>query len=150
MSARSPRRTFPEIKPDRAQGRSHNWLTGMKIHLKRVYEKPATNDGTRILVDRVWPRGVKKEDARIDKWLKDVAPSTKLRKWFGHDPERWGEFRERYFEELDGNPDAVGQLMAEVQYGPVTLVYSAKDEEHNNAKALKEYLERGAKIKEKR
>lgn len=122
----------------------------MKIHLKRVYEKPTTKEGTRILVDRVWPRGLKKEEARIDKWLKHVAPSTELRKWFGHDPERWDEFRDRYFRELDDTPDAVGQLMAEVQYGPVTLVYAAKDEEHNNAVALKEYLERGAKRKEER
>ena len=113
----------------------------MKVHLKRVYEKPTTKDGTRVLVDRVWPRGLKKEDAQIDKWLKDVAPSTELRRWFGHDPERWDEFRERYFRELDDNPDAVGRLMAEVQYGPVTLVFSARDEEHNNAVALKEYLE---------
>jgi uncharacterized protein YeaO (DUF488 family) len=113
----------------------------MHLQIKRVYEDPSKQDGTRILVDRVWPRGLSREKAKVDHWLKDIAPCTELRKWFGHDPERWDEFRVRYFAELDDNPDGVGKLMAKVQHGPVTLVYSAKDENHNNAVALKEYLE---------
>lgn len=113
----------------------------MKFHVKRVYEEPARQDGTRILVDRVWPRGLSKEKAKVDHWLKDIAPSTELRKWFGHDPDKWDEFRERYFRELDDNPEAVDRLIAEAGDGTVTLVYSAKDETYNNAVALKAYLE---------
>jgi uncharacterized protein YeaO (DUF488 family) len=112
------------------------------LKLKRVYDPAAKDDGMRILVDRVWPRGVAKEKAKIDLWLKDVAPSTALRKWFGHDPQRWAEFRERYFRELDANADAVAALWAHLRKGAVTLVYSAKDEQHNQAVALAEYLKR--------
>lgn len=109
----------------------------MQISIKRIYEKPSKTDGRRILVDRVWPRGVKKEQARIDLWLKDIAPSTELRKWFGHDPEKWDEFRKRYRSELKNNA-AVRILKRELAKGPVTLVYSAKDEAHNQAVVIRE------------
>lgn len=113
----------------------------MDILLKRAYEPPEPSDGFRILVDRLWPRGVSKSSAHIDLWLKDVAPSTILRKWFGHDPLKWTEFRDRYFLELRRNPEAVEQLTGHVRRGAVTLVYGAKDREHNHAVVLKEYLE---------
>jgi uncharacterized protein YeaO (DUF488 family) len=113
----------------------------MAIKLKRAYEGPESGDGFRILVDRLWPRGVSKSAARIDLWLKEIAPSAALRKWFGHDPSKWTAFRDRYFRELDQNPHAVEQLMTHVRHGTVTLVYGAKDQEHNDAVALKEYLE---------
>lgn len=112
----------------------------MKIKLKRVYEEPAENDGMRILVDRLWPRGLTKQKANIDLWLKDIAPSTELRKWFGHDPERWKEFRKRYNEELKKNTDQIEFLEKQLKKGAVTLVYGAKDEEHNGALVLKEFL----------
>lgn len=112
-----------------------------KIRLKRAYAAPAAGDGFRVLVDRLWPRGVAKEGARIDLWLKEIAPSTELRKWFGHDPERWPEFRRRYFAELDQSPEAVALLAGHVQRRVVTLVYGARDTEHNQARALAEYLE---------
>ncbi len=111
------------------------------MKLKRAYEPPAAGDGTRILVDRLWPRGVSRESAAIDLWLKEIAPSTALRKWFGHDPAKWPRFLERYFAELDGNREPVGRLLEEIRRGPVTLVYGAKDREHNDAVALAEYLE---------
>jgi uncharacterized protein YeaO (DUF488 family) len=113
----------------------------MTILLKRVYESPAPHDGFRILVDRLWPRGVSRSAAHIDLWLKDVAPSTALRKWFGHDPTKWAEFRDRYFSELRSNPEAIEQLNEHVRRGVVTLVYAAKDTEHNHPVALKAYLE---------
>lgn len=113
----------------------------MQIWLKRAYEKPEKHDGVRLLVDRVWPRGVKKEDAQIDEWLKEVAPSTELRKWFRHDPDKWPEFKERYFRELDKKKEVVERLQRIASSGRVTLVYGAKDEHHNNAAALKTYLE---------
>ena len=112
------------------------------ITIKRIYEPAATNDGARVLVDRVWPRGITKEKAALGLWLKEIAPSTELRKWFGHDPARWDEFRARYGKELDGNEEAVGQLRALIAKGPVTLVYSAHDAEHNQAVALADYLKR--------
>jgi uncharacterized protein YeaO (DUF488 family) len=114
----------------------------MKLRLKRAYEAPQADDGFRILVDRLWPRGISQTSAGIDLWLKEIAPSDALRKWFAHDPAKWAEFRDRYFRELDDNPDAVKQLMAPVHQGAATLVYGAKDQEHNNAVALKEYLEK--------
>jgi len=114
----------------------------MKIGLKRVYAAPAKSDGCRVLVDRIWPRGLTKKAACIDYWLKDIAPSTALRQWFAHDPEKWGEFRKRYFRELKDNPVAVDQLRRLVRKGAVTLVFGAKDEKFNNAVALKEYLSR--------
>ncbi len=113
------------------------------IKLKRAYEAPAPGDGYRVLVDRLWPRGLTKDAAQVDLWLKDVAPSGELRKWFNHDPARWGEFASRYFRELAEHPEALEQLLARVHKGRVTLLYSAKDQEHNNAVALKEYLESG-------
>lgn len=112
------------------------------ITIKRAYEAASESDGFRILVDRVWPRGVSKTDAKIDAWLKDIAPSSSLRKWFGHDPEKWGEFKTRYFEELDGNAETVATIRRHLDENrKVTLVYAAKDETHNNAVALKAYLE---------
>lgn len=113
----------------------------MSIRLKRAYEPADPGDGTRVLVDRLWPRGVSKDSARIDLWLKEVAPSTELRKWFGHDPAKWAEFQKRYRRELDYRPDAVAQLRDLTRHGVVTLVYAARDEEHNDAVALKAYLE---------
>ena len=113
----------------------------MKIRLKRAYEPPEKHDGVRLLVERLWPRGLTKEKAGIDEWFKEVAPSQELRKWYGHDPEKWEAFRRRYLDELRGNPDAVNRLRARVKEGPVTFVYAAKDEKHNSALLLKEYLE---------
>lgn len=113
----------------------------MVIQLKRAYDPPESDDGFRVLVDRLWPRGVSKSTARIDLWLKEIAPSAALRQWFGHDPAKWSTFRARYFRELQNNGAAVEQLMAYVRRGTVTLVYGAKDQEHNDAVALKEFLE---------
>ncbi len=113
----------------------------MDIRLKRAYSEAASDDGTRVLIDRLWPRGIAKENAHIDLWLKEIAPSTELRKWFGHEPSRWEKFRERYFHELDEHPDEVSRLRELAHSGPLTLVYGAKDEEHNDAVAIKEYLE---------
>jgi uncharacterized protein YeaO (DUF488 family) len=109
------------------------------IKIKRVYEEPTTSDGHRVLVDRLWPRGVTKADAALDEWNKDVAPSPELRKWFGHKPEKFELFRERYLNELEDN-DAARQLQQAT--GTITLVYAAKDPEHNHALVLKEFLER--------
>jgi len=111
------------------------------IRIKRVYEPADPKDGTRVLVDRLWPRGIAKKELRLDSWYKDVAPSNQLRKWFSHAPARWDEFRSRYFAELDSNPEAWSSLADSARRGNVTLLYSAKDEEHNNAKALRDYLE---------
>ena len=113
----------------------------MTIKLKRVYEAPARTDGRRVLVDRIWPRGVSKKAAELDLWLKDVAPSDRLRKGFAHDAERWEEFKRRYFEELEGKPESLEELQEAASRGPVTLLFAARDEERNNAVALKEYLE---------
>lgn len=111
------------------------------IKLKRAYEKPSGDDGLRVLVERLWPRGLSKERAAVDLWLKDVAPSTELRKWFGHDPARWEEFQKRYREELRENKDAVQELRRKAKGGTVTLVYAARDEEHNGALVLKKFLQ---------
>jgi uncharacterized protein YeaO (DUF488 family) len=108
----------------------------MNIRIKRVYEEPDREDGERILVDRLWPRGLTKEKAKVDLWLKDVAPSTELRKWFAHDPAKWTEFRSRYLEELKGNKEQLSLLRQEAAKGTVTLVYGAKDQEHNEAVIL--------------
>ncbi len=112
----------------------------MKVALKRVYEPPSPTDGTRILVDRLWPRGLSKEKANVDLWLKEIAPSTELRRWFAHDPAKWAEFQRRYRAELDTNSDAVSELKAALSDGPATLVYGAKDEAHNDAVVLATYL----------
>jgi uncharacterized protein YeaO (DUF488 family) len=111
------------------------------IRIKRVYEPEEPKDGTRILVDRLWPRGVRRTELRLDSWYKDVAPSTQLRKWFSHASDRWDEFRRRYFAELDSNPSAWKSLVDLARSGNVILLYSAKDKEHNNAVALRDYLE---------
>lgn len=111
-----------------------------RIRLKRAYEPPASDDGTRILIDRLWPRGVKKADAAIDEWVKEIAPSTALRKWFGHDPERWPEFRRRYRAEIRQHGELFDRLLALAQRGPITLVFSAHDEAHNDAVVLKDML----------
>ena len=110
------------------------------IKAKRVYEPASSHDGFRVLVDRVWPRGLKKEQVHADLWLKEAAPSTDLRKWFGHDPTKWKEFKSRYFSELDANPEVVKALLDEVTKQQMTLLFSAHDTEHNQAVALKEYL----------
>jgi uncharacterized protein YeaO (DUF488 family) len=110
------------------------------LALKRVYDKTAPEDGVRFLVERLWPRGIKKTDLRLDDWLKDVAPSAALRRWFSHDPQKWTEFQKRYSAELDSHPEACEQIRSASRHGLVTLVYSSHDTEHNNAVALKEYL----------
>jgi uncharacterized protein YeaO (DUF488 family) len=115
------------------------------IHLKRVYEEPSPKDGCRVLVERLWPRGLTKERASVDLWLKDVAPSPELRKWFGHDPARWKRFQDRYWAELKGKKDPLKQLKQLAKKGPVTMVFAARDEEHNAALALKQFLERRSK-----
>lgn len=109
------------------------------IKLKRIYDAPSADDGYRVLVDRLWPRGIKKENAHIDLWLKDVAPSNEIRKWFGHDPSKWEEFKQRYAKEIDA--DALAQLrQLAVENPTLTLLFAAKDEEHNNAVVLKSLL----------
>ena len=115
----------------------------MTIFMKRAYEPSAKTDGMRILIDRLWPRGVTKAKAGIDLWLKELAPSTELRKWFGHDPQKWPEFQKKYRAELKGNP-ALQELRKHCRDGDVTLVYSARDELHNDAVVLKQVLRRGA------
>jgi uncharacterized protein YeaO (DUF488 family) len=112
-----------------------------RIKVKRIYEAPAKSDGLRVLVDRIWPRGVSKKSAAVDTWMRDIAPSTELRKWFGHDPEKWEQFCARYARELDAKGDEVSRLKAEGRTRVVTLLYGAKDTAHNNAVALKRYLE---------
>ncbi len=111
------------------------------INVERVYGHLAADGTQRYLVERLWPRGIKKEALQLDGWLRDVAPSTELRQWFGHDPTRWDEFRRRYFAELDANPAAWEALAMAARRAPVTLLYSAHDTAHNNAVALQEYLE---------
>jgi uncharacterized protein YeaO (DUF488 family) len=114
------------------------------IRIKRVYDPPSRGDGTRILVERLWPRGMKKDALALDAWMKDVAPSTKLRKWFGHRAERWEEFRRRYREELKANPAAWGPILDERKRGAVTLLYSAHDTLHNGAMVLRDFLAKQA------
>ncbi|MFZ5450084.1 MAG: DUF488 domain-containing protein [Thermodesulfobacteriota bacterium] len=114
------------------------------IHLKRAYEPHSPEDGFRVLVERLWPRGLTKTDVPLDLWLREIAPSPELRRWFGHDPGKWEEFCRRYWAELSGKPDAVKLLKEKLHEGTVTLVYSSKDEEHNAAVALKRFLEAGA------
>ena len=110
------------------------------VRLKRAYEPPAPDDGMRILIDRLWPRGIRKTDAAIDEWMKEIAPSTELRKWFGHDPEHWHEFRRRYQSEIRRHPEELDRLRALAQQGRITLVFSAHDEAHNDAVVLKDLL----------
>jgi uncharacterized protein YeaO (DUF488 family) len=119
----------------------------MAVRVKRAYAEASEADGYRVLVDRMWPRGLTKKAARIDLWSKEIAPSTALRKWFGHDPDKWDEFKSLYFRELDRRPDLVEALMEKSKSGPLTLVFGARDVEHNNAVALKEYVETRDKSK---
>ena len=111
------------------------------LKLKRVYQTASPEDGRRFLVERLWPRGIKKTSLDLDGWLKDVAPSTQLRQWFSHDPKKWGEFQKRYKAELDRHPEACDPILTAARRGTVTLVYSSHDSEHNNAVALRDYLE---------
>ena len=113
----------------------------MELRTKRIYDEPSRADGRRILIDRLWPRGVSKENAKIDFWAKSVAPSTELRKWYQHDPEKWSEFRDRYFAELDANPEGLAELRTHLDNERVTILFSSKEERLNNASALREYLE---------
>ncbi len=115
------------------------------IRVKRVYEAPAPTDGRRFLVDHLWPRGLKKEAVRVESWVKSVSPSNELRDWFGHEPAKWTEFQRRYHVELDKRPEAWETLLEAAQKGDITLVFSARDTEHNNAVALKEYLQKRLK-----
>lgn len=110
------------------------------VRLKRAYEPAAPEDGVRVLVDRLWPRGIRKEDAAIDHWMREVAPSSALRQWFGHDPARWPEFRRRYTEELHAHAEAIEVLRHLARQGTVTLVFGARDEEHNDAVVLRDIL----------
>jgi len=112
----------------------------MNIQLKRIYEAGSKEDGYRILVDRLWPRGFTKEKAALDLWLKEIAPSNELRKWFGHDPDKWKEFQKKYRQELKQNKEAVEILKNYIQKGNVTLLYAAKDEEHNEAQVIKDFI----------
>ena len=110
------------------------------IKIKRVYDAATPDDGIRILVDRLWPRGLSKEKAKVDLWLKEIAPSNELRKWYAHDPKKWTEFRKRYFNDLDTKRELVNQIVQKMKEGDVTLLYSSKEEKINNAVALKEYI----------
>jgi uncharacterized protein YeaO (DUF488 family) len=110
--------------------------------MKRAYEEPAKDDGCRILVDRLWPRGLTKEKASVDLWLKEIAPSTELRKWFGHDPNKWNRFRRRYETEIRHKDDLIKILKGKASQGTITLIYAARDEKHNEALVLKHYLEK--------
>ena len=113
----------------------------IEIRIKRVYEEPEESDGRRILVDRLWARGLTKEKAKVHVWVKEIAPSTELRRWYGHDPNKWTEFKSRYAAELETKPDQVEEILGEIQAGIVTFLYSSKEEQLNNAVALKEYME---------
>jgi uncharacterized protein YeaO (DUF488 family) len=115
-------------------------IPAANIKLKRAYDPPSPEDGARILVDRLWPRGISKEKAALDQWMKEIAPSTELRKWFGHDPKRWTEFRRRYAEELRQHPDLVAGLRSLARQSRITLVYAAHDEAHNDAIVLRDVL----------
>ncbi len=114
----------------------------MDIHVKRIYDPPQASDGRRVLVDRMWPRGLSKSEAHVDQWLKEIAPSSELRKWFNHDPERWSEFKQRYFKELAEQKDKLRELLNDKGKKSITLLFAARDTEHNNAVALREYLKR--------
>ena len=116
------------------------------IRIRRVYEAPSDDDGMRVLVDRLWPRGLSKHDARIDAWMKELSPGTELRKWFSHDPAKWNEFRKRYFADLRGHEGALAAIIDAARSGTVTLLYASKEIRLNNAAALKEYLERIAAV----
>jgi uncharacterized protein YeaO (DUF488 family) len=114
----------------------------MDIRIKRVYEQPDPKDGTRILVDRLWPRGLSKEAAKVDYWARMISPSNELRKWYGHDPDKWAEFQQRYAAELDGQAGEVALLFTKIEQGPATFLYGSTEKRLNNAYALKYYLEK--------
>lgn len=118
------------------------YYQAMDVKLKRVYEEPSDSDGTRILVDRLWPRGLTKEKAKVDVWLKDIAPTTELRKWFNHEPSKWLEFKKRYQAEIINNTGAVAALKKHLENGKATIVYGAKDKEHNDAVVIKQYIDK--------
>ena len=111
------------------------------LNIKRVYERAESSDGVRFLVERLWPRGMKREELKMRDWLKEVAPSPSLRSWYGHDPAKWEEFQQRYRAELESNPEAWKPILEEAIHGDVTLLYSARDTEHNSARLLKSFLE---------
>lgn len=115
-------------------------IVAENIRLKRAYDSADSDDGTRVLIDRLWPRGVRKADAAIDVWARDIAPSTALRKWFGHDPDRWHEFRRRYSEEIHRHRDQLDELRTLAEKGRITLVFAAHDEAHNDAVVLRDIL----------
>jgi uncharacterized protein YeaO (DUF488 family) len=119
----------------------------MDIRLKRAYETPATSDGYRVLIDRLWPRGVRRDEVRLDEWARELAPSSELRRWFGHDPGRFGEFRRRYTAELAGQEEKLRELRRRARNGTLTLVYAAHDEEHNDAVVLAEILRSGKRAR---
>lgn len=121
----------------------HEHIDIENVRLKRAYEPPSRGDGKRILIDRLWPRGVRKTDARIDEWMKDIAPSTGLRKWFGHDPARWGEFRRRYSAEIRQRPDQLAHLKMLAREGPITIVFAAHDELHSNGVVVRDLVLEG-------
>jgi uncharacterized protein YeaO (DUF488 family) len=116
------------------------------IQIKRVYDAASVQDGQRFLVDRLWPRGIKKDSLKIKAWYKDAAPSNELRHWYGHDPDKWCDFNERYFHELDANPDAWQPLLEAARKGDITLLYSTRELERNNARSLRAYLEKQLKL----
>jgi len=111
------------------------------IEIKRIYDEPERSDGFRVLMDRLWPRGLRKDQVKVDVWMKEIAPSNELRKWFGHEPEKWAEFKRRYFKELDSKKDLVDSIRDKSKKGKIVLLYGAKEERFNNAVALKEYIE---------
>lgn len=113
----------------------------MKINIKRAYDGYSKNDGYRILVDRLWPRGIKKVDLKFDFWAKEIAPTSELRKWFSHDPKKWQEFKKKYYEQLDGNKELIQKLISDSESNIITLLYSAKDTERNQAVVIREYIE---------
>lgn len=113
----------------------------MSVRIKRIYDAPADDDGYRVLVDRIWPRGLAKSEARVDRWLKEIAPSSELRRWFGHDPSRWDEFRRRYRAELEESTAPLEELAEKAQGTPLTLLFGARDQQHNQAVVLREWLD---------
>lgn len=134
--------SFPQVvRPHPSNASKANTSKPMTITLKRIYDTPLTNDGFRVLIDRLWPRGLTKESAALDLWLQDAAPSTALRKWFNHDPNRWQEFTRRYAIELDQQPDAIEKLRNMARTSRVTLLFGTTTLDWNNAVALKDYLE---------
>ena len=118
----------------------------MHLDTKRIYDEPLQSDGRRILIDRLWPRGISKAAARIDFWAKSIAPSNELRQWYQHDSSKWSEFRDRYFAELDSNPEGIAELQSMIGSETVTLLFGSKEERFNNASALREYLESHKKV----